>query len=497
MRTEILANVAPALTRVAVLEDGKLVELYLERAGHESMIGSIYKGRVSNIVAGMQAAFVDIGTGQDVFLPMEDVFVGNSLTDNSVEVEGEADEPAPRRRIADLLTIGQEILVQIVKEALGAKGPRGTTHLTLPGRFVVLMPHTDHLGVSRRIEEVVERDRLLKILADIRQPGTGLIARTEGQGRQEAEFREDLEQLQSLWETVQLRNSRSAALSLLYKESDLVQQVARDLFGQGADSFWIDSRTEYERLLEACDFLSPELKSRIRLYSDEVPLFTRYNLETEIDRALAKKVWLRSGGYLFIEQTEALSTIDVNSGRYITGEDLEETVYRTNLEATELIARHVRLRNLAGIIILDLIDMQREDHKREVMSRIKKGFSRDRAKTNILELTELGLVQMTRQRNRGTLASYMKDHCPYCSGEGRVLRPDIVAARLYREILEKAPRAKGDLLLVSAHPDIAQLLVQTREASLRELEARQGKRIFVRAEEGMHREQYRIEDANQ
>ncbi|MBI4872386.1 MAG: Rne/Rng family ribonuclease [Candidatus Riflebacteria bacterium] len=494
VRTEILANVAPALTRVAVLEDGKLVELFVERVGHESLIGSIYKGRVSNIVPGMQAAFVDVGIGQDVFLPMEDIFTEDAATDQPAE--GEPTEAPPRRRIADLLSVGQEILVQIVKEALGAKGPRGTTHLTLPGRFLVLMPHTDHLGISRRIEDSTERERLHALLSTLRPPGAGLIVRTEGQGKSEADFREDLENLQRLWDTIQLRSSRSAALSVLYKETDVLLMAARDLFGQGAEQFLIDSRAEVERLQENCDFLSSELKSRIRLYTDEIPLFTRYNVEAEIDRALGKKVWLRSGGTLIIEQTEALITIDVNSGRFVSGEDLEDTVYHTNLEASDAIARQVRLRNLAGIIIIDLIDMQVEEHKREVMARLKKAFARDRSKTNILELTELGLVQMTRQRHRGTLASVMKDVCPYCSGEGRVLRADIVAARLFREIVEKMARAKGDLLLVSAHPDVARLLLETREAALRELEARQGKRIFVRAEEGLHREQYRVEDGS-
>ncbi|MBI2943695.1 MAG: Rne/Rng family ribonuclease [Candidatus Wallbacteria bacterium] len=491
VRTEILASFAPALTRVAVLEDGKLVELFIERLGHESLVGNIYKGRVNNIVPGMQAAFVDIGTGQDVFLPMEDVFTGDVLPGGS----GEAVEPAPRLRISDVLSVGQELLVQIVKEAVGAKGPRATTHLTLPGRFLVLMPFTEHLGISRRIEDPEERQRLTLLLPALDRRGMGLIMRTEGQGKTVEEFAEDLDMLLKLWETVQLRSSRSAALSLLYKESDLLMQAARDLFGEGAEQFLIDSRPEYERLLETGEFLSPELKNRIHLYTDEVALFTRYNVEIEIERALARKVWLRSGGYIIIEQTEAFCSIDVNSGRYTSGEDLEETVYHTNLEATEAIARQVRIRNLAGIIIIDLIDMQLEEHKREVMARLKRAFSRDRVKTNILELTELGLVQMTRQRNRATLASRLKDACPYCDGEGHVLRAEVVAARLYRDILEKSGKAKGQLLLVSANPDVARLLLETREASLRELEARQGKRIFVRAEEDMHRQEYRIEDA--
>ncbi|MBI3892823.1 MAG: Rne/Rng family ribonuclease, partial [Candidatus Wallbacteria bacterium] len=333
VRVEILASFAPALTRVAVLEDGKLVELYVERVGHESLVGNIYKGRVNNIVPGMQAAFVDIGTGQDVFLPMEDVFTGEVLPVSGAE----SVEPPPRPRISDVLTVGQEILVQIVKEAVAAKGPRATSHLTLPGRFLVLMPFTDHLGISRRIEDPEERQRLLGLLAEVRRPGMGLIVRTEGQGKTVEEVREDLGLLLKLWETVQVRNSRSAVLSLLYKESDLLLQAARDLFGQGAEQFLIDSRTEYERLLETCDFLTPELKSRIRLHTDEVPLFNRYNLEIEIERALSRKVWLRSGGYIIIEQTEAFCSIDVNSGRYTSGEDLEETVYHTNLEATEAI----------------------------------------------------------------------------------------------------------------------------------------------------------------
>ncbi len=494
MTTEILANVGPALIRVAVLEEGKLVELFIERVGHESLVGNIYKGRVNNIVTGMQAAFVDIGIGQDVFLPMEDVYASESTLNAAGEPPQEEGSPL-RPRIADVLTVGQEILVQIAKEAVGAKGPRATSQLTLPGRFLVFMPHSEHLGISRRIEDQAERDRLMEVLEGLRPPGTGLIIRTEAQGKTEAEFAEDLQFLQGLWETILQRESRCSVLSLLYKESDLLQQAARDLFGEGVSQFLIDSRSECERLLEACDFLSPELKGRIRPYSDEVSLFTRYNLEAEIDRTLGRKVWLKSGGHLSIEQTEALCTIDVNSGRFTSGADLEETVYKTNLEACDQIARQVRIRNLAGIIIVDLIDMIVEEHKQEVMSRFKKAFARDRVKTNILELTQLGLVQMTRQRNRATLANRLKDECPYCGGDGRVLRPEVVAARLYREILDRSERAKGALLLVSASPDVARLLLETREASLKELEARQGKRIFVRAEEDMHRERYRIEEA--
>ncbi len=490
MFTQILSNVTPTATRVAVLEDSKLVELYIERPKHVDLVGNIYKGRVSNIAPGMQAAFVDVGLEHDVFLPMGDINVHHlHMTDEgSDDILGHVQELS----IRDILSPGQEIDIQIVKEPIGTKGARGTTNLTIPGRYLVLMPTTEHVGVSRRIEDEEERERLKDLVEQIRPPGMGLIVRTVAQGKTMEEFRGDINYLQRRWEKVKSRSNNADVYTLLYQDSNLVQKIIRDIFSANIDEFVIDSKEEFEHIIDASSFLSSSLREKINHYQGETPIFEQYGIEGELEKALNRKVWLPSGGYLIIEETEALVSIDINTGRFLGYSNLEETVFKTNCEAVEQIARQIRLRNLAGIIVIDFIDMEDEEHRRIVVEKLKEAFKRDRIKTNILEITELGLVQMTRQRHRPSLSTKMKESCPYCGGTGRVLSREYMGSKLFREIQSACQSESSQVLLVSAHPRVARLLLETHRKTLNDLEERFGKKIYVRGELGFHQEQFKV-----
>ena len=490
MHTQILANVTPTATRVAVLEDSKLAEFYIERPKHVDLVGNIYRGRVTNIAPGMQAAFVDVGLEHDVFLPMGDINVHHlhMADEGSDDILGQVQELT----INDVLKCGQEIDVQIVKEPIGTKGARGTTNLTVPGRYLVLMPKTEHIGVSRRIENEDERTRLIEAVTGLCPRGMGLIVRTVAEGKSIEDFEGDITYLLKRWETISNSAVNADLYTRLYHDSNLVQKVVRDIFSAEVDEFIIDSQEEYEHILTASSFLSPSLRQKIHLYEGNKPLFVQYGIETDLERALNRKVWLPSGGYLIIEETEALVSIDINTGRFLGYDNLEETVFKTNCEAVQQIARQIRLRNLAGIIVIDFIDMVEEDHKSVVVEKLKAAFRRDRIKNNILEITELGLVQMTRQRHRPSLSTKMKESCPYCSGSGKVLSREYMGSKLFRGIQDACQKESSEVLLVSAHPRVARLLLETRRKSLNELEEKFGKRIYIRGEAGYHQEQFKV-----
>lgn len=500
MHTQLLANVTPAVTRVAMVEDGTLVELYIERATDRTLVGNIYKGRVSNIARGMQAAFVDVGLEHDIFLPLSGIVQPPRVAQESAAPEAsESGEPGPvdepeGPKITDLLKVGQEILVQVVKEPVGTKGARGTTNLTLPGRYLVLMPTYEHVGISRRIEETAERERLRGIGDALKPAGMGLIMRTVSEGQHEDDFRTDVEFLLSQWRTIQDLAARSPARTLLFQDSSLLQKIVRDVFSTRIDEFVIDAREEYERVLAESSFLPQTLKANIKLHDTPEPLFDKYGVEVELERALERKVWLKSGAFVVIEETEALISIDVNTGKFLGSTNLEETVFKTNLEAAETIARQVRLRNLAGILVIDFIDMTEEDHRKQVVDRLRDAFKRDRIRTNILELSGLGLVQMTRQRHRTTLSTRLKEMCPYCKGEGRILAADYLTSRIFREVQRVCATAASEAIYVSAHPTVARHIMEGRHQSIPQLETRYRKKIFVRGEPEYHRETFRVED---
>jgi len=492
VRIEILADVSPTTTRVAVVEDSELAEIYIETVSDRGLVGNIYKGRVSNIAPGMQAAFVDVGLEHDLFLPLAEIV---QPTKAIPEEDGE-ERPTPPEspKISDLLKVGQSLVVQVVKEPVGTKGARATTHLTMPGRHLVLMPTCDHLGVSRRIADSAERERLKACVEKLKPPGIGLIVRTVAEGKSEEEFRTDVELLMRIWRAVEERSAKAAVRTLLYEDISILSRVARDLFSPQVEAFIVDSPEQYTHLKEACPFLTDTLIDRIALHDGASPLFDRCGVERAIERAMDRKVWLKSGGSVVIEETEALHSIDVNTGRFLGKGNLEETAFSTNLEATEIIARQVRLRNLAGIIVIDFIDMVDEGHKQKVMESLREAFKRDRARTNILELTSLGLVQMTRQRNRGTLASRLKEMCPHCRGEGRILSGSYLAGKILRRAEKLCSSSSRDCVFVVAHPAIARHIMEIQKGGVNDLETRYGKKFFVRADDGFHRGQFQVTD---
>ena len=487
MYKEIIVNVGRGETRVAVREDRRLVELYIEREHDQKIVGNIYKGRVENILPGMEAAFVDIGLGRNAFLYVDDVLVPHNGHPGEHPVQG-----VHYHSIKDMLREGQEIVVQVTKEAMGTKGARVIGHLSLPGRYLVLMPTVDYIGISRRIEDEGERERLREIAKGVKPKDMGVIVRTAAEGRGEEELAKDCQFLLRLWNKLQTKARRYSAPALLYKDYDLVYRVVRDLFTAEADKFIIDSREEYERTLDFLDQVAPPLKEKVVLYTDSLPLFEAMGIEREIEKALQEKVWLDCGGYVVINQTEALVSIDVNTGKYTGSKNLAHTVLKTNLEAAAEIARQLRLRNIGGIVIIDFIDMESPEHKEKVLARLEEEVKLDKTKVHILGFTSLGLVELTRKKVKQPLSSQLQRPCPYCRGSGRVLSEETVAHRAERELAKAAQEKECEALLVSAHPSVAALLIGGNGSNLRRLEDEIGKAIYIKGCEELHLETVEI-----
>lgn len=476
MLKEILINVGEEETRVAVLEDRQLVELYIERAVSQRLVGNIFKGRVENVLPGMQAAFVNIGLEKNAFLYVED----------AVPARAPEGQPAlSGANIGDILRPGQEVIVQIVKEPIGTKGPRVTTHITLPGRYLVLMPTVDYIGISRRIESDRERERLKEMAARLKPEGMGVIVRTAADGVEEEELRQDVQLLSRLWRKIQQRASHGPVPALLHRDLELVQRILRDVFTEDVARLTIDSRPEYEKVLDLLDITGPKLKFKVFL-DERDDLFRLYGIEAELERALRRKVWLRCGGYIVIDQAEALTAVDVNTGKFVGSTNLEDTVLRTNLEAAVEIARQLRLRNIGGIIIVDFIDMQQEEHRRQVLQVLEEEIKKDKTKTNILGITQLGLVEMTRKKVRPSLSEVLQRPCPYCDGRGKVLSEETVGIHFRNYICDLARRTSADTILVEAHPLVAARLIGSGGGNLRDLEHRTGKNLYIRGCQGQH-----------
>ena len=483
MAKKMLVESVPRQTRIAILEEDRAVELHLERERDQGLVGNIYQGVVHRVLPGMQAAFVDIGLDRDAFL-----YAGDVLDEVEREVaEEDESEETPLASISDLLRRGQEVVVQIVRDPLPGKGARVTTRITLPGRYLVLLCTSSHHGVSRRIEDEEERERLLGLLEFIAE---GVIVRTAGEGEGRAAFEADQIYLVSLWEEIQNRRENAKTPSLLHQERDLAIKVVRDVFDEGFSGLWVEGEETYTRIVEFLDKVQPELVERIRLHSGEEPLFRRFGIEKEIDTALEPKVWLRSGGYLVIHPTEALVAIDVNTGRYVGNHNLEETIFRTNLEAVDEIVRQIRLRNLAGIIVLDLIDMELEEHREEVSEALERELAKDRARTKVLAISEFGLVQITRKRSRPTLERLLTRSCPYCRGRGRVQNRTSICLQLRREVLAMRDEVAGEEVLIRVHPEIARALQGEEKEVLTELEQALGARLTVQADSDLHWERF-------
>jgi ribonuclease G len=485
---EILINLDERETRIAVLEAGRLVELHVER--EERVVGGIYKGRVANVLQGMDAAFVDIGLERNVFLYVGDIL----FEDTARSGGGDAQNRRTSRdaRIKDLVKPGQEILVQVTKGPWGTKGARVSTKISIPGRYLVLMPDHDHLGVSRKIEDARERDRLKRI-ADVLQPkGFGLIVRTEAEDRSEAELRQDLDYLLNAWHNIQEKNRRVHAPAVIHKDLGIILKTIRDLFGSDVDKLVLDSPEEFEKAVDTMNQLAPDLADRVALYDDPEPLFIRYNLEEEIDRLLKRKVWLRNGAYLLLDTTEALTTIDVNTGKFVGTSSLAETILKTNLDAVDEIARQLRLRDIGGMIVLDFIDMASSRDRQLVMRALENAFKKDRTRIKIAHISPLGLVEMTRKRTAETVTDVMSHVCPYCLGRGRVWSPETVAIQIEREIKRRCATEEIDAMLVFANPEVASYLIGPEGESVEQLERLLRRPVYIRARHDYHIEKWEL-----
>jgi ribonuclease G len=610
MSSILVINAAGRETRVALIENGQIAEFYLERKKDKGIVGNIYKGRVTRVLPGMQAAFVDIGLERAAFLYVTDVFYDPDFSRSQFELtEGEhedppevpeiadhpesvappllgpdgeteqdpaeittgegtsageaapvdlslsappnalAQEPSPveedrpaeavptagappppiqapaqevrseRRtrergrfgredrlrnrhedrpknrkpaRIEQLLKLGQEVLVQVSKDPIGTKGARLTSHISIPGRHLVFMPTVDHIGISRRISNEKERRRLREIVDRLRPPGTGFIVRTVAENVPQQKLESDIRFLISVWNECVRRNEKNANPGLLYPDLDLILRATRDLFAQDVEKLVVDDREEYERVLEFITTQDPALRERVLLHDGDEPIFDAYGIEQEVSRAVQRKVWLRSGGYLIIDQAEALTAIDVNSGRYVGKKSLEETITRINVEAAREIAYQLRLRNIGGIIICDFIDMEKSINRDKVFKTLQEALGRDKAKTNVLRISELGLVEMTRKRVRESLGRILHEDCPVCEGRGFVKTGTTVCYEIFRYIRREAPNFKEPVLVVNCSPEVARLLQAEERDELRHLMDRFNKSIQAKPQQAYHRDQFDI-----
>ena len=486
MSEEILINVTPRETRVALVENGVLQEVYIERARRRGLVGKIYRGKVCRVLPGMQAAFVDIGLERAAFLHASDV--------SARSVDDESGDDRPLADIAQLLHEGQEISVQVIKDPLGTKGARLTTQITIPSRYLVFIPNVDNVGISQKIEAEQERVRLRDIIQLFMtdQDGGGYIARTAAEGASADALRADMMFLSKLWQSVSETEASAKSGTVIYDDLPLTIRVMRDMLDSQIERVRIDSRESYQRAQAFCNRFMPELETQVEYYPGERPIFDIYGIEDEIQKALERKVQLKSGGYLVIDQTEAMTTADVNTGGYVGNRNLEETIFKTNLEAAQAIARQLRLRNLGGIIIIDFIDMSDAEHTRQVLRALQKCLDKEHARTQITEVSSLGLVEMTRKRTRESLEHVMCEACPTCGGRASLKTAETTCYEIFREILRESRQFDTEQLLVLASQEVVDLLLDEESASLVELEAFIGKPIKFQVESLYTQEQYDV-----
>ncbi|MBI4115823.1 MAG: Rne/Rng family ribonuclease [Candidatus Omnitrophica bacterium] len=494
MKQEILITLDANEKQVAILQDGRLEEFYIERAGEPRMFGNIYKGRVKSVVPGIGAAFVDLGTKKDGFLYVTDALKSpldlETEYGESPETSSEAD--TRWKRIDEVLKVGQEVIVQVVKEPIRNKGPRLTTHFSFPARYLVMMPGAEKVGVSRRIDDRLEREKIRKALAEIEKPkGAGFIVRTAGEGKGVKEFHRDIRYLAAVWDRVQKEIKRRKGPCVIHRDADLVERVIRDYLTEEATAIVVDHPELFHRARRFCQVYVPGQKVDLRHYRDRTPLFEKYSIEKEVERTFQKNVVLKSGGHIVIEQTEGLVAIDVNTGKFTGRRNLEETVYQTNIEAAWEVARQLRLRDAGGIIIIDFIDMERANHRRELFRVFKEAVKKDRAKTNIVQMSELGLVEMTRQRMRPSLESAVYETCAYCEGKGMVKSATTMAIQTVKEIRKSIGTARSKILNVYVHPRVTERLLHQEKKAVQSIERNTQSRIFIFAEPSLH-----LEDVN-
>jgi ribonuclease G len=543
MNKEMIVSSNGHETMVAILEDDLVAEIFVERERHRGVVGNVYKGRVSKVLPGMQSSFIDLGLERDGFLYVADVIDtldefdklagddddegnnnsggGSKARDGSTgspspspstgsgrpePVEGRAesrgdrdrDRDRPQPKIEELLKEGQEIIVQVVKEPLGTKGARLTSHVTMPGRFLVFMPTVDHIGVSRKIESREERGRLRGIVREFREAHGftgGVIIRTAAGGRPKEDILGDLEAFHKIWTEMRQRNESSRAPAVLFQEQSIVARLLRDLLTEDFQAIRIDNAQEYQRVLELIERIMPSLAPKVKLYSKPYPIFDEYGVQAEIDKALKSKVYLKSGGSIVINQTEALVAIDVNTGRFVgkkTSGRLEDTIVKTNLEAVKEIVRQVRLRDLGGIIVLDLIDMEDKKNRQKVYQAVEQELRKDRSPSKALQVSDFGLVIITRKRVKQSLERVLTEPCPYCSGTGVIKSSSTICYEILNEVKKVGPDISGHRLLLRVNPDIARALKEEESAVLKDLRQSIGKDVTIKADVHLHHEQFDV-----
>lgn len=498
MTTDLLINVTREESRVALLEGGQVVELYIERKRDASIVGNIYKGKILKILPGMQSAFVDIGLEKAAFLYVSDIMTDMEeyytafLEEVPEELEseklGRIHKTLP---IEELIQEGQELLVQVSKDPIGTKGARVTSYITIPGRYVVLMPNVDHIGISKRIEDETTRSNLKTFATQIKPKGFGIIMRTVCEGASYEEIQHDLDFLMLLWKTIQEKKENVSAPSLLYNDLDLIFRSVRDFMKHEVERLVIDSAEEFEKIKAFANTYFPNLVDRIELHNSKEPLFDAFGIELDISRALGRKVWLKSGGYIIIDQTEAMTVIDVNTGKFVGKESLEDTILKTNIEAVKEIAYQIRLRNLGGIIIIDFIDMERLENREKVFNAFVDAMKKDRAKNTIYTISELGIIQMTRKRVRESLGRVLCEQCPYCEGKGFIKSARTVTYEIFRKLKKMLLPHKSNVM-IKVNPIVAELLSDEERHGIEDIEKTFGIKIIIKDEYKLHQENYEI-----
>ncbi|MDD3401155.1 MAG: Rne/Rng family ribonuclease [Eubacteriales bacterium] len=484
MNKEILVDAIGFTTRVAVVENGTPVELYVDQEGSERLVGNIYLGKVQNVLPGMQAAFVNIGLEKNAFLYAGDVFFPGDQYDKLEQIP-------QSRKINDLLNPGQNILVQVAKDPVGTKGARVTTHITLAGRSLVLMPTVDYVGVSHRIEKEEERTRLRKILNEIKPKDRGVIVRTASAGKTKEAFQEDIDSLLKLYADIEKRAKKSKAPKLMHAEQSLLFRTVRDLLMKDVDRLFVNDKGAYDELREIADLMAPKLKARI-LFKDSEALFERYETEAKIDKALARKVWLKSGGYLIIDRTEALTIIDVNTGRFVGKDNLERTITATNCEAANEIAQQLRLRDIGGIIIVDFIDMEKEGNRQLVLQTLKGALKDDHTRTHVFGFTHLGLVEMTRKKTGRSIGDTLQMICPYCQGDSKVLSPQSVFSKVRKQVISVQHGSKIKRMYIEVNPEVLACMEMLQKTHGELFPAVADADYYVKANDSLHMEKFLV-----
>ena len=477
MKKEIVIDMSEIETRAALLEEGKVVEFFFDRATQSRLVGNIFKGVVENVLPGIQSAFVNIGLDKNAFL-----FVGDMLLDDKNKAQ----------KVEELVRSGEEIVVQVTKEPMGTKGARISTKISLPGRYVVLMPGIDTVGISHRIGSAEERERLKKALERLRPVDVGIIARTAAEGVSPEKLKEDIDSLLRLWDRILKKAEIMSAPCALYEEASLVYTLVRDVLDEEVESVWINSFFGYQKIKDFVDSIAPSLSNRVKLFEGRENIFEHFGLNREIEKALSRRVWLKSGGYLVFDRAEAMTVVDVNTGKFVGKGNLQETIFKTNMEAAEEIARQVRLRDIGGIILVDFIDMEKKEHRRQVVRKLEEALLKDRSRCTVVEMSELGLVEMTRKRLRKEIDSFLREPCSFCEGEGRILSLETIAVNFLRKLEEICSNTSCSTLAFSVGEELGEYLQEEGQKFLDNLKKLYGKEILWKIDPSLAPRRYNI-----